>query len=133
MDSTLPETNMETQKGTQKGPYQDYSPSKRGLYGFPKIRGTILGVSRIRTIVYWGLYWGPPLFWETTIWVSMLVCGVYYFGVYIGPPTFGSCQASATRPRSFGPSTAAVVAALYLRHRLATTELCFLELLCKEG
>ena len=28
---TLPETNMET----PKGPYKDYSPSKRGLYGFP--------------------------------------------------------------------------------------------------
>ena len=28
---TLPETNMET----QKGPYKDYSPSRRGLYGFP--------------------------------------------------------------------------------------------------
>ena len=28
---TLPETNMET----QKGPYKDYSPSKRGLFGFP--------------------------------------------------------------------------------------------------
>ena len=28
---TLPETNMET----QKGPYKDYRPSKRGLYGFP--------------------------------------------------------------------------------------------------
>ena len=28
---TLPETNMET----QKGPCKDYSPSTRGLYGFP--------------------------------------------------------------------------------------------------
>ena len=28
---TLPETNMET----QKGPYKDYSPFKGGLYGFP--------------------------------------------------------------------------------------------------
>ena len=28
--TTLPETNLET----QKGPYKDYSPSKRGLYGF---------------------------------------------------------------------------------------------------
>ena len=28
---TLPETNMET----QKGPYEDSSPSKKGLYGFP--------------------------------------------------------------------------------------------------
>ena len=27
---TLPETNMET----QKGPYEDYSPSKRGYMGF---------------------------------------------------------------------------------------------------
>ena len=32
----------------------------RGL-GFPKIRGTILRVPIIRTIVYWGLYWGPPI------------------------------------------------------------------------
>ena len=33
----------------------------RGLYGlgFPKIRGTILGVLIIRIIVFWGLYWGP--------------------------------------------------------------------------
>ena len=29
--------------------------------GFPKIRGTILGVPIIRTIVFWGLYWGPPI------------------------------------------------------------------------
>ena len=27
--------------------------------GFPKIRGTVLGVPIIRTIVFWGLYWGP--------------------------------------------------------------------------
>ena len=26
--------------------------------GFPKIRGTFLGIPIIRTIVYWGLYWG---------------------------------------------------------------------------
>ena len=26
---------------------------------FPKIRGTFLGVPRIRIIVYWGLYWSP--------------------------------------------------------------------------
>ena len=28
------------------------------IWGFPKIRGTFLGVPIIRTIVYWGLYWG---------------------------------------------------------------------------
>ena len=29
------------------------------LWGFPKNKGTILGVPIIRTIVHWGLYWGP--------------------------------------------------------------------------
>ena len=31
------------------------------IWGVPKIRGTILGAMIIRTIVYWGLYWGPLL------------------------------------------------------------------------
>ena len=30
------------------------------IWGLPKIRGTFLGVPIRRTIVYWGLYWGPP-------------------------------------------------------------------------
>ena len=30
----------------------------KSTWGFPKFRGTILGVPIIRTIVYWGLYWG---------------------------------------------------------------------------
>ena len=29
-------------------------------WGIPKIRGTFLGVPIIRTLVFWGLYWGPP-------------------------------------------------------------------------
>ena len=29
------------------------------IWGFPKIRGTLLGVPIIRIIVFWGLYWGP--------------------------------------------------------------------------
>ena len=28
------------------------------MWGFPKIRGTFLGVPIIRIIVFWGLYWG---------------------------------------------------------------------------
>ena len=36
---TLPETNMEA----QKGPYKDYSPSKRGLYEFPCYLGGVWG------------------------------------------------------------------------------------------
>ena len=35
--------------------------------GFPKIRGTILGVPTIRTIVFLGLYWGP-LFGNVPLW-----------------------------------------------------------------
>ena len=30
------------------------------IWGFPKIVGTLLGFSIVRTIVFWGLYWGPP-------------------------------------------------------------------------
>ena len=32
------------------------------MWGFPKIRGTLLGALIIRIIIYWGLYWGP-LIW----------------------------------------------------------------------
>ena len=31
------------------------------VWGFSKIRVTILGVPIIRIIVLWGLYWGPPI------------------------------------------------------------------------
>ena len=33
----------------------------KAMWGFPKIRGTIWGVPIIRIIVFWGLYWGPPI------------------------------------------------------------------------
>ena len=36
-------------------------------WGFPKIRGTFLGVPIMRTVVFWGLSW-VPLFCETTIY-----------------------------------------------------------------
>ena len=40
--------------------------SRFKIWGFPKIRG---GVSIIRTIVFWGTYWGPP------------ILGNYHFGL----------------------------------------------------
>ena len=44
------------------GDCQYYDETKHfSKSGFPKIRGTILGVPIIRTIVFWGLYWGPPI------------------------------------------------------------------------
>ena len=30
-----------------------------GVLGFPEIRGTLLGVPIIRTLIFWGLYCGP--------------------------------------------------------------------------
>ena len=33
----------------------------QAMWEFPKIRGTILGVPIISIIVFWGLYWGPPI------------------------------------------------------------------------
>ena len=35
--------------------------SYKAIWGFPKIRGTILGVPLIRTMVFCGLCWGPPI------------------------------------------------------------------------
>ena len=31
------------------------------VFWFPKIVGTSLGLFIIRTIVFWGLYWGSPI------------------------------------------------------------------------
>ena len=31
------------------------------IWEFPKIRCTILGVLIIGILIYWGLYWGPPI------------------------------------------------------------------------
>ena len=35
--------------------------STKLMWGFPIIRGTIMGVLIIRTVVFGGLYWGPPI------------------------------------------------------------------------
>ena len=43
-------------------------PADSSVWVFSKIRGVpFLGVPIIRAIVFWGLYWGPLIFWETTI------------------------------------------------------------------
>ena len=48
-----------------------------GYLGVPKIRGTILGVPMIRTIVFWSLYWGPPIWGNYHI---LFTSGVQRFG-----------------------------------------------------
>ena len=44
--------------------------------GVSQIKGTILGVPIIRIVVFWGLYWGPP------------ILGNYYIGF---PRSIGDC------------------------------------------
>ena len=50
-------------KGTAlKKPWSSRRPITKGIWGFPKIRGTILVVPIIMNLVFWVLYWGPPYF-----------------------------------------------------------------------
>ena len=43
-------------------PRDAFSPSTDSRFGgFPRIKGTLSGVLIIRSIVFWGLYWGPLL------------------------------------------------------------------------
>ena len=42
------------------------------VWGFPEIRGTILGVPIIRIVVFWGLYWGS------------LFLGIYQVVFFVG-------------------------------------------------
>ena len=39
------------------------------IWGFPKIRGTFLGVPIIRILVFRGLYWGPPIWGNYHIYI----------------------------------------------------------------
>ena len=49
-------------------------------WGFPKIRGTLLGAPIIRIIVFW-VYIGVPLFWETTNYTTALkLLELWYIG-----------------------------------------------------
>ena len=44
------------------GSYRDNGKENENYYlGFTKIGGTLLGVPILRTVVFWGLYWGPPI------------------------------------------------------------------------
>ena len=51
------------------------------IWGFPKIRGTLLGIPIIRTIVFWGLYWGPDILGNYHMYIYTYVykdCLGYY-------------------------------------------------------
>ena len=52
---------------------------------FPKIMGTILGVPIIRTIVFGGLYWGPPILGNYHIYTRHLRPHVFVTSPYMPP------------------------------------------------
>ena len=59
-------SDVQTVDGGMRAPLR-IPKTAEGIWGFPKIRGTFLGVPIIRTIIFWGgLFWGP-LFRATTI------------------------------------------------------------------
>ena len=64
-------------------------------WGFPKIRGIILGAPIIRSIVFWVLYWGPPIWGNYHLkhvelrglfpyWGLVGNTGIYYIGNVCG-------------------------------------------------
>ena len=50
------------------------------IWRFPKTRGTFLGVPIMRTIVYWGLYWGPLILgrYDIYIYIFRFICIYIY-------------------------------------------------------
>ena len=53
------------------------------IWGFPKVRGTFFWSPQIRSIVFWGLYWGPLILGNYYIgWGNT---GVYIKAVYLAP------------------------------------------------
>ena len=44
------------------------------IWGFPEMKGTFLGVPIIRTVIFWGLYWGSPIWgnYHMVLWLHAL-------------------------------------------------------------
>ena len=65
-------------------PPQGYVRLHRGIWEFPRLRGTILGVPIKRTIVFWGLYWGPLILgnYHITEFGTSLVFWAFEFRVW---------------------------------------------------
>ena len=47
------------------------------ICGFPKIKATFLGIPIIRILVFWGLYWGPPILGNYHIYGSEICLEVW--------------------------------------------------------
>ena len=68
------------------------------MWGFPKTRGTILGVPIIRTIVYWGLYWGPLILGNYHVMYLELEASAFgnFWGSRVRGKEFNKCKHSLT-------------------------------------
>ena len=96
--SSLPQPGQYERGSMLDPPTQNPKPK----WWFPKISGTILGVPIIRTLVFWGF----PLFWETTKWLRppMMVGSAYLDGTAKGQPTGHRPPAASQGPGAFqGP------------------------------
>ena len=49
------------------------------IWGFPTIRGTLLEAPIIRTIEFWGLYWGPPILGNSHMGFTFKWPGIWRF------------------------------------------------------
>ena len=58
------------------------------MWGSRKIRGTFLGVERIRTVTFLGSVFGVPLLWETIMFFIGATC-LHEFGEHFSPSLLG--------------------------------------------
>ena len=66
---------------------------KQPYRGFPKIRGTFLEVPIGRIIVFWGVYWGPPILGNYHITCN----AAYARNALLVPAKVKACGVSATK------------------------------------
>ena len=79
------------------------------IWGFPKTLGTFLGVPIIRTIVCWGLDWGPPILGNYHMYIYIyierecMVCSIWYMVYQHKNPTntHGFWNPPCLRPDKF--------------------------------
>ena len=60
------------------------------IWGFPKLGVPFLGVPIIRTIVFWGLYSGPPILGNYHIYIYTNLCTSSNTEIPLSPCGFGS-------------------------------------------
>ena len=55
-------TRLAQDEVTGSDVYKNWNRLPGGIWGVPRLSATIVAVPKMRIRVYWGLYWGPPIF-----------------------------------------------------------------------